>query len=187
MLTLVIARHGETTHNAAGRYQGHCDAPLTAAGIAQAHALAERIAPLISQDDVRYVSSDLGRALATAAIALPGRAIRSDRRLRETHFGRFDGQTHDECLHCDGVAYRAWLEDPIANAIPEGESFDSLEARVLSWLDEQPRHGITVAITHGGPAFILMSRLLHISFAAARRIGLEHGASVRLTLEETGV
>jgi cob(I)alamin adenosyltransferase len=186
MLTLVIARHGETEHNAAGRYQGRCDAPLTSEGRTQAQALGVLLAPLIAKENVRFMSSDLGRALATAEIALPGAIVQTDARLRETHFGIFDGRTHDACLSVDGAAYRAWREDPIANPIPDGETFAELEARVCAWLEEQPRHGTTVAITHGGPALVLMSNLLRIPFATAQRIGLQHGEAVRFIVPSSG-
>ena len=38
---LVILRHGVTSHNAAGIWQGHLDTELTADGLAQAEAVAE--------------------------------------------------------------------------------------------------------------------------------------------------
>ncbi|MFI5269978.1 MAG: phosphoglycerate mutase family protein, partial [Chloroflexota bacterium] len=41
---LLIARHGETIDNAAGRWQGWSDSPLSPLGLAQAAALARRLA-----------------------------------------------------------------------------------------------------------------------------------------------
>ena len=65
MTTLFVARHGETLDNAAQRWQGWRDSPLSARGIAQAQALARRLA---SEPLAAIYSSDLGRALQTAHI-----------------------------------------------------------------------------------------------------------------------
>lgn len=184
MLTLVLVRHGESEHNAAGRYQGHADAPLTRAGRAQALALRERLARLTTSEPVRVVSSDLGRARETAEIVMPDRAITFDSRLRELHFGAFEGCSHETCLAMHGALYRSWLIGPSSVRPPGGETLAELEARVLDWLDTQPPDGVTIAITHGGPVFVLLARLLDIPFDAARRAGLEHGDGVRLLLSD---
>lgn len=182
MLRLVIARHGETEHNAARRYQGHTDAPLTAAGREQARQIGVRIAPLLKAAGLRIISSDLGRALATAAAAAPGRPIEADARLREMHFGRLEGLTHVECLSRFGAVYRTWIDDPRRVQLPDGETFAAFEARVSAWLADQPRSGTAVAFTHGGPAFVLIARLSGITFDAARRAGLAHGGTVSFDL-----
>jgi broad specificity phosphatase PhoE len=182
LVTVIVARHGQTEHNAAGRYQGHGDAPLTDTGRTQARRLGSRLATLVNAPDTRFVSSDLRRAVATAEIALPGLAVASDARLREMNFGVFEGLTHEECLSRHGVAYRAWLGDPVGNAVPGGEAFRDFEARVEAWLADQPDDGTTIAITHGGPAFVLMARLLRVPFDEARQTGLAHGEAIRLEL-----
>src|ERR1043165_8930145 len=58
-------RHGQTDWNVEGRFQGHTDMPLNAAGVLQAHDAAQTLAgcPV----DV-IVASPLVRALKTAAI-----------------------------------------------------------------------------------------------------------------------
>ena len=65
VLELWLVRHGETTWNALGRWQGHANAPLSEAGMLQAHRLAARLG------DQRFdavISSDLSRASDTAKI-----------------------------------------------------------------------------------------------------------------------
>jgi broad specificity phosphatase PhoE len=183
MLTLVVARHAETTLNAELRYQGWGDAPLTLAGEEQAHVLGERLAPIIARGGVRCISSDLGRACATARIALPDLAVPTDVRLREIDFGAFAGLTHDECLERFGPAYRTWLQDSTISDVPDGETFAAFRSRVVGWLDDQPRDGVSIAVTHGGTASILLSHLLDIPFAAARRAGLAHGDAICFTID----
>lgn len=182
MLTLVLVRHGESEHNAARRYHGHGDAPLTPTGRAQALTLRDRLAPLMSSKPLRVVSSDLGRARETASIALPHHALTFDPRLRELNFGAFEGCSHEACLAMHGALYRGWLIGPSSIRPPGGETLAELETRVLDWLDTQPRNGVTIAITHGGPIFVLLARLLDIPFDAARRAGLAPGDGIRLLL-----
>ena len=42
-MKIILARHGETPWNAAGRYQGQIDIPLSETGEAQARKLGERL------------------------------------------------------------------------------------------------------------------------------------------------
>lgn len=90
---LVLVRHGQTEWNVAGRIQGHGDSPLTALGVRQAEAMAQRLA---GEHIDHIVSSDLGRALHTAAIlATPlGLAIERHAGLRERGFGVAEGSSY---------------------------------------------------------------------------------------------
>ena len=92
---LIIIRHGETTGNRDGIWQGHLDTPLTDVGIAQARAVAERLGKASFS---RLYSSDLGRAHKTAAIIAQrtGHSIKTDLRLRERSLGVSEGLTTPE-------------------------------------------------------------------------------------------
>ena len=81
---VIIVRHGQTEWNIKGIRQGHLDSPLTHRGLAQAKALAKRLAR--EKFSLLY-SSDLGRAVDTAReIAnVTGHQIITDARLRERH------------------------------------------------------------------------------------------------------
>jgi broad specificity phosphatase PhoE len=101
-------------------------------------------------------------------------------------FGAYAGLTHDECRERFGPAYRAWIQDCTISDVPDGETFAAVRARVVAWLDDQPRDGVTVVVTHGGVAFILLSHLLDIPFAAARRAGLALGDAICFTVPAAG-
>ena len=94
---LIVVRHGETEWNIAGIRQGHLDSRLTARGMAQAKALAQRLA---RERFTALYSSDLGRAVQTAmSVAdLTGHEVVTDARLRERHLGIFQGLNADEIL-----------------------------------------------------------------------------------------
>src|SRR6188472_696792 len=66
--TMLLVRHGETEWNRARRYQGWCDSPLTALGIAQAEAIGHRLAALPEAAAAPIVASPIGRARRTAEI-----------------------------------------------------------------------------------------------------------------------
>jgi broad specificity phosphatase PhoE len=103
---LVVLRHGETTHNAAGIWQGQLDSPLSDLGLRQADAVGAAVAALAPD---RIVTSDLARARVTAESV--GRAtgipVELDPRFREIHAGAWQGLTSAE------VAQR-WPEERAA-------------------------------------------------------------------------
>src|SRR5574338_121077 len=95
MKRLLLIRHGQTDWNVEGRWQGHLDEPLNAAGVKQAQALGDylRERPISA-----VYSSDLGRARVTAErIAEPhGLSVNTDARWREQNLGVFQGLTTSE-------------------------------------------------------------------------------------------
>ena len=120
-MTLLLIRHGETALNVA-RVLQPADTPLSARGIAQAEALAQRLASM----KVRaIVSSDLPRALRTAEAiaAATGARVETTPLLQERDFGDWRG------LPYDGMA-----ADPLtmAEAPPNGESSAAFAERVAT-------------------------------------------------------
>jgi broad specificity phosphatase PhoE len=92
---LLLWRHGQTDWNAADRVQGQMDVDLSEVGRAQAQAAAARLAEL--HPDL-IVASDLRRAADTAAAlaAITGLDVGHDARLRERHYGQWQGLTNSE-------------------------------------------------------------------------------------------
>lgn len=91
-LRILVVRHGESTWNAEGRWQGQADPPLTERGRDQACIAAATLGGA----DV-FVSSDLRRAAETARIlAGAEHTVTSDVGLRERDAGQFSGLRRDE-------------------------------------------------------------------------------------------
>lgn len=90
MITLYLARHGQTEENVARIFQGHLPGKLTAEGIAQAEALHEKLVD-VPLDAV--ISSDLRRCVDTARIAVGDRGLAWERTalLREIDWGSWTG------------------------------------------------------------------------------------------------
>jgi broad specificity phosphatase PhoE len=142
---IVLVRHGQSTWNADGRWQGHADPPLSPLGEAQAQAAAAAC-PAV---DV-VVASDLVRAQQTARIIAADRGfgpVHPEPRLRETFTGEWTGLTRDEIED----TWPGWLA---ADRRPPGfESWEAVTQRATSaLLDIHTAHpGRTVlVVAHSG-------------------------------------
>ena len=163
---LYFMRHGETDWNAERRLQGQHDIPLNALGREQAAHCGEIMRILFDRDGrdperFDFVASPLGRARETMElmrIALglePGR-YRTDPRLAELSFGRWEGFTFAE-LQRDQADIRALAtreHDKWSFVPPGGESYADLLVRVRQWVATVARD--TVAVAHGGVARTLI-------------------------------
>lgn len=207
-----LFRHGETDWNKQGKMQGSADIPLNPTGLKQAEALREFFDSFVKggkgagagefflQRDL--VSSDLTRALQTAAIAfrLKDHAlIRRDPRFRETHLGKAEGLNREELVTQFGEEiWNQWIglgESTWDARFPEGESKadvrDRATAAILDLAREQHStmgsqvsdgsglRRIAVA-THGG----LVRRLLHSLLPEEKTpIDVVNGSVFLFTLE----
>jgi probable phosphoglycerate mutase len=165
--TLYFVRHGETDWNREKRLQGQHDIPLNALGRVQAARCGELLRGLLERGghalgDYAYLSSPLGRARETmelirAAIGLDPTAYRTDARLMEMSFGRWEGFTFAELQAREAAALAARERDRWRFVIPGGESYALLQARVSNWYDSLEHD--TVVSAHGGVCRVLMAHL----------------------------
>ncbi|WP_293909861.1 histidine phosphatase family protein [Deinococcus sp.] len=155
LLDLTLVRHATTAWNTAGRWQGHSDVPLSAQGEAQGRALSKRLRG--QEYDAAY-SSDLLRTRRTAELAL-GQAVSPvlDARLRELHFGAFEGRELGTNTAHPG--WPTWRADPWNEATPGGESLAQVAARLGAWAGELP-NGRIIAFSHGLAIRALLHHLL---------------------------
>ena len=149
-LELWLVRHGETTWNAVGRWQGHAEAPLSEAGILQAHRLAARLS---GQRFDAVISSDLSRALDTARIVaakLKGAPnVILEPLWREIDVGDLSGITYEESL-ARGLHHRFM---PFDQRHPAGESSADLAARARQAIEQFKLERIgqrVLVFSHGG-------------------------------------
>jgi broad specificity phosphatase PhoE len=157
----VLVRHAESIWNAAGRWQGQADPPLSQRGRAQAEALGSE---LTAQGIEVLLASDLARAVQTAAIL--GKAVglepTFDARLRELDVGRWAGLTRAEIERRDPDALtRFEAGDPDVRA-GGGESRRELRSRMREVVRQQSRQ-------HAGR---LVAVVAHLGAIAALRPGL---------------
>lgn len=154
MTRLILWRHGRTAWNLIGRFQGQLDVELDEVGVAQAEEAAHRVAAY--EPDV-IVASDLRRTARTAEplAALVGKQVNHDRRLRERHFGCWQGLTITEIEERYPDDAKRWAAgEPIAESTIE--PFSAVVERVSDGLRDVVarvgEHGTAVVVTHGGAA-----------------------------------
>jgi 2,3-bisphosphoglycerate-dependent phosphoglycerate mutase len=168
---VIIVRHGQTQWNLKLIRQGHLDSALTPKGIAQAKALAQRLA---HESFSALYSSDLGRAVQTAEMisAVTGHAIVTDTRLRERNLGIFQGLSGDEIQRKFPEEYRLHRTLSVDYVIPDGESVKQQVQRNILCLSEiaEKHFGETiVVVTHGGVLSGLFRHTFSIPFSSPRR------------------
>lgn len=155
MSRLLLVRHGQSTWNASGHWQGQADPPLTDLGREQAARAADRIVELLG-GVVAVRASDLERAHHTArTIAAPhGVPVATDPRLRERDAGPWTGLT------------RAEIEERFPGFLGSGTRPDGYETdadvaeRTLAALHDFAdalAGGTGVLVTHGGVIVTLES------------------------------
>jgi broad specificity phosphatase PhoE len=162
MTTLILIRHGRTTWNAEGRWQGQANPPLDETGLQQAAALAEY---LKSEPIIALYSSPQTRARQTAealaaALKLP---ITFDSRLAERNIGVWEGLTLAEVHERFPNVYHPewWI-----NGAPGGENHRDLTARASAAFGEivAAHSDETVAVvSHGGTLNAYLFNLLQIA------------------------
>ncbi|KAB7613865.1 histidine phosphatase family protein [Amylibacter sp. SFDW26] len=173
---LYILRHGQTTWNVAGRFQGRMNSPLTELGKDQAKRQNE-IALSIACKPLQAFVSPQPRALQTAEIALDGIiAPQIDDRLQEIAFGDWEGLTHVE------------LEDKITSPFedslwfydsPKGEDFTTICDRVMSFLTDI--NAPAFIITHGVTSLILRGLWLGLDKEQLSKLPREQGCIYHLS------
>ncbi len=153
---LVLWRHGQTQWNAEGRFQGQSDIALDAVGEQQAERAARLLAAL---RPAGIVSSDLGRAMATAAplARLTGLTVTTDKDLRERYGGLWEGLTDSEIRARYPAEHAVWQP-------PEGESSAAVADRTGAAL-ERIATGLApgtlvVVVSHGAAIRLGAARLL---------------------------
>lgn len=150
---ICLIRHGETDWNVVHRLQGHTDIPLNATGLAQAQATAAALGSV--HFDAMYCS-DLQRAAKTAQIIAAPRKqqVIAEPRLRERHFGAFQGLTWDEAKERYPSHYTPLRERVVhANPPDGGESLAVFSERITAVLQEiAARHPAqtVLVVCHGG-------------------------------------
>ncbi|WP_394938159.1 histidine phosphatase family protein [Psychromicrobium sp. YIM B11713] len=165
MRRVLFWRHGQTSWNKAGRFQGQTDIELDAVGHEQARRAGELLASLRPQ---AILSSDLLRARQTASYLAEATGLTpgTDARLRETFAGDWEGLTFaqiDERFPRDSEAWKAGA----VNTRPGGgESREEVGARVSDAVTEavQPlgSDALLVVVTHGGAVRSGLAALLNL-------------------------
>jgi probable phosphoglycerate mutase len=171
-LRIVLWRHGQTDWNIENRFQGHTDIPLNNVGKFQIEHAAKI---LMAMNPVKIISSDLKRTQATAnALAtICGLSVITEKDLRETHGGQWEGRTGEENRANDGDNFLGWLHgaDIPAGSIGERRSEVAARARRVIEREVSGEEGTIVFVTHGGTARCVLGSLLELPIALWSTLG----------------
>jgi probable phosphoglycerate mutase len=168
---LILVRHGETAWNAEGRIQGMLDVPLNALGLEQSKRVAEELARTV--DSAEMVSSDLVRTRETAKpITLAtGFNPRFDARIRERHFGVWQGMTYEEwrIKDAEGMArYNAGEADYGPQGGETAREFLERCVNAVSDLVIACNEKTLILVTHGGVVSSMVRHSQGLGFHSAR-------------------
>jgi alpha-ribazole phosphatase len=163
---------------------GSLDVPLSEEGFQHARAIAEALA---AEPFAAIYTSPLQRCAETARLLAEGRecALETLDAIRELNFGRFEGHTFDDLARDYPDIYRRWMEAPTEVEFPGGESFATMQTRVLGAARElRVRHaGESIAlVTHGGVIRTLLVEVYGMDPRRMFEIELPYGAIRRVAL-----
>lgn len=183
--TIVLVRHGVTAHTVDKRFSGglaSANPPLSEEGRAQVRATAEWLAPLAEGIDA-VVASPVRRTRESAEIVAevlgkPAPALEPG--FAEMEFGAWDGLTFREVAERHRADLDAWLGS--LDAVPgvTGESFRTVDARVLAGLERTLE-------THAGGTVVVVSHVTPIKALVARALGAPLDAVFRMELTPASV
>lgn len=129
MTRLLLTRHGHVDGIKPARFRGRAELALTSTGVAQAEALAQRIAR--QWRPVAIYTSGLQRCVVTGATiaAATGAPASVMDGLMDLDYGAWQMRTHDEVRVGSPDAFRLWHAAPHLMRFPNGESLQDLVAR----------------------------------------------------------
>ena len=176
---LFLIRHGQTSWNVEGRYQGDNDIDLNQVGIKQAKLAAKYLSRV---EFANIYSSPLKRTLYTAETIKGMRDLKIKVRddLKEMNFGKWEGLKFFEINEKYHKDYQDWLEDPYNNRPTDGENFKEITERTTAEIDgivSENADGSNVAVVaHGGVILSLLVYWLQIPLARWKSIIQRQGA-----------
>ena len=184
MTRIFLIRHGEAEGNIYRRAQGQYDGRISAKGLRQIDALAERFRNV--PVDALY-SSDLQRTRCTAEAITRFHPLELhlEPRLREIDLGPWEDVPFGDLLYRDPVQMHAFTDDPDAWRVPGAETFPALAERMRGVVTElAARHDgqTVVCVSHGMAIRSLLARIQGVPSREIHRV--PHGDNTAVSLLE---
>ena len=163
MTKILLTRHGHVEGIHPARFRGRAELPLTDLGLAQADALARRIAA--HWKPVAVYTSPRQRCVVTGAkiAAACGISASVHEGLGDIDYGTWQMRTHEEVKAETPVAYQLWRESPHLVRFPGGESLQDVVARTsdaLRAMLAQHANDTVVLVGHDSVNRALLLQLL---------------------------
>ena len=173
MTKILLTRHGHVEGIRPARFRGRAELALTDQGLAQAAALAKRIAG--GWKPAAVYTSPLQRCVVTGAKIAAACGIKAEPRkgLGDIDYGSWQMRTHEEVQAETPEAYHQWRSAPQFTRFPGGESLQDVVARTIDVLREMLERYSTdtvVLVGHDSTNRVLLMQLLDMPLSAYWRL-----------------
>jgi probable phosphoglycerate mutase len=173
MTKILLTRHGHVDGIQPARFRGRAELALTERGLAEADALARRIAD--NWKPAAVFTSPLQRCVLTGGKIAAACGIKGEVRegLGDIDYGAWQMRTHDEVSAESPDAYRQWRSAPQLTRFPKGESLQDVMARTSDVLREallRYSEQTVVMVGHDSVNRVLLLQFLDMPPAAYWRL-----------------
>jgi alpha-ribazole phosphatase len=178
--TIDLLRHGQCEGGEI--FRGSTDVSLTKQGWQQMH---QSLAGSESWD--RIISSTLTRCSAFSSDLADKESLELSLfdELQEIHFGDWEGQLRETVQREQGELLRAFWNDPVTAAPPNGEPIVAFQLRVTSCLNkllQQYPGEHMLLVTHGAVIRVVMCELLNMPLTSLASISVPYACLTRFKI-----
>jgi phosphoserine phosphatase len=176
MTKIILTRHGHVEGIKPERFRGREPLQLTKRGVAEAAALAQRIA--VHWRPSHIYTSPMGRSIATAAAIAraTGVAAKTCDDLNDIDYGAWQFKTFADAKAQEPAQFAEWFATPQLVRFPNGESLQDLAARTANALRmvlARHRDETVVLVGHDSVNRVLLLELLELPLSAYWRLAQE--------------
>lgn len=176
-----LLRHGECEGGAI--FRGSTDVALSTLGIKQ---MLKKCDEQNADWDV-VLTSPLKRCrdFTMQLNSALGFVLEEDVRLREMHFGRWEGQEIEAVWAQEPALLNAWRDNPAKETPPDGEPLTDVYARVESFYQDMLARFAgkkILVVTHGGVIRVMLSLVLELSMDKVNRIDVPYASLSRFSV-----
>jgi probable phosphoglycerate mutase len=190
MIKIILTRHGHVEGIKPERFRGREPLQLTARGVAEAAALAQRVAGRWRPSHI--YTSPMGRCVETAAAIAKatGVAAKTCEDLNDIDYGAWQFKTFAQAKAQDAALFAAWFANPQLVRFPNGESLQDLAARTANALRvvlARNRDETVVRVGHDSVNRALLLGLLELPLSAYWLLAQEPCCINEIDMSEAGV
>ena len=186
MIKILLVRHGHVEGIRPERFRGRAELALTPQGMAEAQALAERIAR--DWKPVAVYTSPLERCVTTGGLIAKACGIGAEPidGLMDIDYGGWQMRSHAEVEAAAPQVYRRWKTAPHLVRFPGGESLQDLAARtgdVLRLVLERHAADTVILVGHDSVNRAILMQLLDQPLSAYWRLAQNPAALNEIDIE----
>jgi probable phosphoglycerate mutase len=170
---ILLIRHGHVEGISPERFRGRADLPLTGRGVAEAQAVAQRIAS--AWQPLKVYASPMRRCIETGGAIAKACGVEAQviEQLNDIDYGAWQSRSYEEIKEADPQFFSAWFTAPHLVRFPNGESLQDLVARsadALRFVLTRHIDDTVVLVSHDSVNRALLLQLLDQPLSAYWRL-----------------